>query len=90
MAVVEKIKNSCNLLHHQHLTSKATVHENTTSAHRPAQPGPGYNTCHTKKLHTPKLRLIHPWLKLNCIGIFQCLMIRPLELTKFTTSYFVF
>jgi len=77
-AVIKKTNNGYNLLHHQHLTFKATVHKNTTSALWPTQPGPGRNTYH-QKLHTLKLRLLRPWLKLKWAEIIQCLINRPLE-----------
>ena len=76
-----KIKNGFNLLHHQLLTFKATVHENITSALQLAQPGSGCNTYHSR-LNTLKLRL-----KLKHTEIIQYLIIIPLELTKFITSY---
>ena len=82
--VIEKIKNGFNLLHHQLLTFKATVHENITSALQLAQPGSGCNTYHPK-LNTLKLRLL--CLKLKHTEIVQYLIIIPLELIKFTTSY---
>ena len=102
--IIAKIKNGFNLLHHQYLTFKATVHENITSALRPSQPGPVCNTYHENitsalrpaqpgpgcntyhpKLNSRKLRLL--CLKLKHTEIVQYFISRPLELTKFTTSY---